>query len=165
MRTIYLLKQFTEANTLPENQYFKSLKYLKSNKNDKQKFEFVQQFLKDFKNGVALCGRNKPNHQNGNKILWHYHIGYPEYNENILQYKGQKKCCPTKSQQEFCYSCIEFSEQSSSMTSKTVLHYILSENNSIILWAWGDEHQPFPNMNLPIFNKIREWIKNPENLV
>lgn len=54
MRTIYLLKQFTEANTLPENQYFKSLKYLKSNKNDKQKFEFVQQFLIDFKNGYKI---------------------------------------------------------------------------------------------------------------
>ena len=37
MRTFYLLKQFKEANHLPENENFKSLSYLKSNSKDKKK--------------------------------------------------------------------------------------------------------------------------------
>lgn len=170
MRTFYFLKQFTEANILPEDKHFKSLKYLKNNKNDKPKFELVQQFVKDFKNSVALCGRNKPNRQYGPQVLWHYHIGYPNYNEYILQYKDKKNCCPTKSKIEFCSVCINFEEkqlgmQIAGMSSKAVLHYILCEDNSIILWAWGDEHEPFPDIDLPIFKKIKEWIRNPENLI
>ena len=165
MRTFYFLKQFTEANVLPEDKYFKSLVYLKNNRIDKQKFELVKQFVKDFKNNIALCGRNKPNRQHDLKLLWHYHIGYPNYNEHILQYKDKKKCCPTKSKIVFCSACINFEEKQSGMTSQSILHYVLVEDKSIILWAWGDEHDPFPNMELPIFKKIREWIKDPENLV
>lgn len=169
MRTLYLLKQFTEANILPEDRYFKSLKYLKTNKNENQKFDLVQQFIKDFKNSSALCGRNKPNNQTGSQILWHYHIGYPSYNEHILQYKHKKNCYPTKQKMQFCAACISFERKQvglpvEGMSSKAVLHYVLCGDRSIILWAWGDEHQPFPEVNSPIFSKIKEWIKEPENL-
>lgn len=170
MKQIYILKQFTEANIFPEDKHFKSLKFLKSNKNDKKKFELVQQFIKDFKNGKALCGRNKPNNQYGAKILWHYHIGHPNYNETTFFYKDKKECSPTARNLKFCSICLNFGEKDlgmsiSGMSSQSILHYVLCPDDSIILWAWGDEHEPFPNKDLPIFKKIEQWIKEPKNLL
>ena len=150
---------------MPENENFKSLSYLKSSVKDKKKLELIKQFFKDFKNSKPLCGRNKPNHQHDPKFLWHYHIGYPNYNQSCFIYKQNKKCNPLNNGSNFCSMCINFSEQLDGLTSKAILHYLICENGEIIFWAWGDEHEPFPNKNLPIFKKIREWIKDPNNLI
>jgi len=64
----------------------------------------------------------------------------------------------------FCSICLNFSEQPKGLTSQSILHYVLFDNGEIVFWAWGYKHDPFPNKNLPIFTKIREWVKDPANL-
>ena len=98
-------------------------------------------------------------------MLWHYHIGYPSYNENPITYKQDKKCNPFNSGINFCSICVNFSEQPKGLTSQSILHYVRFDNGEIVFWVWGDEHDPFPNKELPIFKKIREWVKDPANLI
>lgn len=140
MKKIAILKQSFEENDIFINdKFFKSFFYLKHN--EKEKFEFFYNFYKNFYKNPS-CGKNKKNHSDNNN-LYHYHSGYPKYNEFDLTFKNSKRCYPLSKNIIYCISCKDFSLNQNGKTSASVLYYYLLED-LIIFFAWGDEHVPFP---------------------
>lgn len=156
MGQLYFLQTWFEKGLLPENKYFKSFKTL----NEDQK-KIVKDFTYKYVHNQPLCGRNKPNHldKTGDYSFWHYHIGYPNYNQDLTFTHG-KPCDPFSHKNDSCDICINFKLNNEGKTSSSVLHYVKLPKSEIIVFAYGEKHDQFPLISSSMSEKCLLLIKD-----
>lgn len=133
---VILLDIFKNGNL--QNDFFRSWNHL----NNEQQM-LVATFISNVTAENLMCGRNKGQYYNKYNVF-HYHIGYKEYNNFFTMNCKHDRC---KNLVENTYG----------LTSEGVIYYIKHDSKIYIL-AFGNKHSPFPN-NL-IFLNILNSIKN-----